>query len=229
MINSWLINRGKSHKKKLLWHNLSFFLFVYLNRLPQNQLLIFKFSLFFSLLFISWSVSELSTSRGPHLTWTTAISVLFVTPFPHFLTSVLWEQPYLCSIRVCVWYIYGFYSVLQTHRTDADRCAVNALPSDGFSHYAATCFFLKESWSERLKCLPSHIYQIFGVLPGEVHLPWLLFTDTHILTGRRESNYLPTSHLCSRRALLKWLAAEMHTDIYFSFMFATLIPTNSNF
>lgn len=54
------------------------------------------------------------------------------------------------------------------------------------------------------------------------------FTDTHILTGHRESNYLPTSHLCSWRALLKWLADEMHTDMYFSFMCATL-PTNSNF
>lgn len=50
------------------------------------------------------------------------------------------------------------------------------------------------------------------------------FIDTYILTGQREPNYLPSSHLWSWRALLKWLAAEMHTDIYLSFMRATLVP-----
>ena len=49
----------------------------------------------------------------------------------------------------------------------------------------------------------SHLYQILGVVPGEVHLPWLPFTATHILTGHGASNYLPTSHLCSWRARLK--------------------------
>lgn len=71
------------------------------------------------------------------------------------------------------WPASVIHLVPQTHRTDGDaRCrAVNALLTDGFSHY---CRALFSALAESLKCLPSYIYQILGALPGEVHLPWLL-------------------------------------------------------
>lgn len=94
---------------------------------------------------------------------------------------------------------------------------------------AAPCFFLstKPEWKPQVPPF-SYLSNLQCSAGWSTPSP-APFTDTHILTGHGESNYLPTSHLCSWRALLKWLASEMHTDIYFSFMCATLIPTNSHF
>lgn len=122
----------------------------------------------------------------------------------------------------------SFYSVVQTHRPDADWCAVNALPFQSLLQ-RLVFFLLLETLAWKPRVAPFSYLSNLRCSAGWSTPSLAPFTDTHILTGHRESNYLPTSHLCSWRALLKWLAAEMHTDIYFSFMRATLIPTNSNF
>lgn len=159
---------------------------------------------------------EFSAHFSPKVTFLSP----FFSPVPSsFRISLLDPERLVRSLN--------FYSVVQTRRPDADWCAVNALPSDGFSHFFFLLLLETLEWKPRVA--PVSYLSNLRCSAGWSTPSLAPFTDTHILTGHRESNYLPTSHLCSWRALLKWLAAEMHTDIYFSFMRATLIPTNSNF
>lgn len=91
------------------------------------------------------------------------------------------------------------------------------------------CFLLLEGGDETLSASLLIFIKHPMLCRGEVHLPWLLLTSTHVLMAQGESNCLPSPHSCSSRAPLKWLAAEMHTDVCFSFSFAALLPNQQSF